>query len=58
MIAALLGWAVLSERISRRTWLAMVMAAVGVAAMVAGSFDAGALAVVAADRDDVLVRRS
>ena len=46
MMAALLGWVLLSERISRRTWLAMVMAAVGVAAMVAGSFDAGALAVV------------
>ena len=46
MMAALLGWALLSERISRRTWLAMVMAAVGVAAMVAGSFHAGAMAVV------------
>ena len=46
MMAALLGWVLLSERISRRTWLAMLMAAVGVAAMVAGSFDAGALAVV------------
>lgn len=46
MMAALLGWVLLSERISRRTWLAMLMAAVGVLAMVAGSFDAGALAVV------------
>ena len=46
MMAALLGWVLLSERISRRTWIAMLMAAVGVAAMVAGSFDAGALAVV------------
>jgi len=46
MMAALLGWVLLSERISRRTWVAMLMAAVGVAAMVAGSFDAGALAVV------------
>jgi drug/metabolite transporter (DMT)-like permease len=46
MAAALLGWIVLSERISRRTWIAMVMAAVGVAAMVAGSFHAGAAAVV------------
>lgn len=45
MMAALLGWAFLSERISRRTWAAMSMAAVGVAAMVAGSFDAGSLAV-------------
>ena len=45
MMAALLGWAILSERISRRTWIAMVMAAVGVGAMVIGSFHAGALAV-------------
>jgi drug/metabolite transporter (DMT)-like permease len=46
MAAALLGWVVLGEGISRRTWLAMVMAAVGVGAMVAGSFHAGAAAVV------------
>ena len=46
MMAALLGWVLLSERISRRTWIAMLMAAVGVAAMVVGSFDAGTLAVV------------
>ena len=46
MIAALLGWALLSERISRRTWLAMGVAAVGVTVMVAGSFHAGAMAVV------------
>jgi len=46
MIAALLGWAVLSERISRRTWLAMGVAAVGVTVMVAGTIDAGAVAVV------------
>ena len=46
MIAALLGWAVLSERVSRRTWLAMGVAAVGVTVMVAGSVDAGAWAVV------------
>jgi len=45
MMAALLGWAILSERISRRTWIAMVMAAVGVGAMVAGSLHAGMLAV-------------
>ena len=45
VMAALLGWAILSERISRRTWIAMLMAAVGVGAMVIGSFDAGALAV-------------
>lgn len=46
MMAALLGWALLSERISRRTSLAMGMAAVGVTVMVAGSVDAGAMAVV------------
>ncbi len=45
MAAALLGWFVLSERISRRTWLAMAMAAVGVGAMVAGTLHAGAIAV-------------
>ena len=45
MIAALLGWAVLSERVPRRTWLAMVVAAVGVGVMVAGTFSAGATAV-------------
>jgi drug/metabolite transporter (DMT)-like permease len=46
MMAALLAWAILSERISRRTWIAMIMAAIGVGAMVAGSFHAGVLAVV------------
>ena len=46
MMAALLGWAVLSERISSRTWLAMGVAAVGVTVMVAGSFDAGVAAVI------------
>jgi drug/metabolite transporter (DMT)-like permease len=46
IMAALLGWAILSERISRRTWIAMAMAALGVGAMVVGSFHAGALAVV------------
>src|SRR3954469_19804743 len=45
VMAALLGWAILSERISRRTWIAMLMAAVGVGAMVIGSFHAGVLAV-------------
>ncbi len=45
MIAALLGWAVLSERVPGRTWLAMGVAAVGVGVMVAGSFSAGAVAV-------------
>ncbi len=46
MIAALLGWAVLSERVPRRTWLAIGIAAIGVGVMVAGSFSAGATAVV------------
>ncbi len=46
MMAALLGWALLSERISRRTWLAMGVAAAGVTMMVLGSIDAGVVAVV------------
>lgn len=46
MVAALLGWIVLSERISRRTWLAIGVAAVGMTVMVAGSLEAGAMAVV------------
>jgi drug/metabolite transporter (DMT)-like permease len=45
MMAALLGWAVLSERVDRRTWAALALAGAGVALMVAGSFDAGAAAV-------------
>ena len=36
----------MSERIARRTWLAIAVAAVGMTVMVAGSLDAGALAVV------------
>ena len=46
VMAALLGWAILSERISRRTWIAMVDRGAGVGAMVAGTFEAGSLAVV------------
>ena len=46
MMAALLGWAFLSERISGRTWFAMGLAAVGVTLMVVSSIDAGAVAVV------------
>lgn len=46
MVAALLGWVLLSERITRRTWLAMAVAGVGVGLMVAGSLDAGAVAVI------------
>jgi drug/metabolite transporter (DMT)-like permease len=45
VFAALLGWAVLGERIPPRTWLAMGLAAAGVLAMVAGSIDAGGLAI-------------
>jgi len=43
--AALLAWIVMGERISRRTWLAIAVAAIGMTVMVAGSLDAGALAV-------------
>jgi drug/metabolite transporter (DMT)-like permease len=46
MFAALLAWMVMGERIGRRTWLAIAVAAVGMTVMVAGSLDAGALAVV------------
>ena len=45
MMAALLGWAVLSERVDGRTWAALALAGAGVALMVAGSFDAGTAAV-------------
>ena len=45
VFAALLGWAVLGERIAPRTWLAMALAAGGVSAMVAGTLEAGFLAV-------------
>ena len=46
MMAALLGWVFLRERVDGRTWVALALAAVGVAVMAAGSFDAGTLAVV------------
>ena len=45
MMAALLGWALLSERIDRRTWVALALAGAGVVLMAAGSLDAGAAAV-------------
>ncbi len=45
MMAALLGWALLHERVDGRTWAALGLAAMGVAVMAAGSFDAGAAAV-------------
>ncbi len=46
MLAALLGWIVLSERIGRRTWIGMAVAGIGVTVMVIGSLQRGALAVV------------
>ena len=46
MLAALLGWALLRERVDGRTWLALMLAGVGVATMAIGSLDAGAAAVV------------
>jgi len=46
MMAALLGWVLLSEPVDGRTWVALVLAGVGVVLMAAGSFDAGATAVV------------
>jgi drug/metabolite transporter (DMT)-like permease len=45
VFAALLGWLVLGERIPRRTWVAMALAAGGVSAMVVGTLEAGFLAV-------------
>lgn len=45
MMAALLGWALLSERVDRRTWVALALAGAGVLLMAAGSFDAGVAAV-------------
>jgi len=45
MLAAFLAWMVMGERVSRRTWLAIAVAAVGLSVMVAGSLDAGILAV-------------
>jgi drug/metabolite transporter (DMT)-like permease len=46
MMAALLGWVLLSEPIDGRTWVALVLAGAGVLLMAAGSFDAGTTAVV------------
>ena len=45
MLAALLGWVLLRERIDGRTWAALVLAGAGVVLMAAGSFDAGVTAV-------------
>ena len=45
MMAALLGWGLLSERVDPRTWVALALAAAGVVLMAAGSLDAGVAAV-------------
>ncbi len=38
---ALFGWLILKERVERRTWLAMAVAAAGVSIMVGGGFEVG-----------------
>jgi len=45
IIAALLAWAALGERVSRRTWIAMVVAVLGVALMVGSPGSGGALGI-------------
>ncbi len=45
MMAALLGWALISEPIDGRTWAALLLAGAGVAVMAVGSLDAGIAAV-------------
>jgi len=45
MMAALLGWALISEPVDGRTWAALLLAGAGVAVMAAGSLDAGIAAV-------------
>ena len=45
MMAALLGWVLLSEGVDARTWVALALAGAGVALMAAGSLDAGVAAV-------------
>lgn len=45
MMAALLGWALLSERVPLRTWVAMALAAAGVVLMVGGGVEGGTRAV-------------
>jgi drug/metabolite transporter (DMT)-like permease len=44
MLAALLAWLFLSERIALRTWTAMALAGVGVVLMVGGGIQGGAVA--------------
>ena len=55
--AALLGWWLLGDRVARRTWWAMALAAVGVVVMAIGSLDAGLERGRAAARRDRRVRR-
>jgi len=43
-IAGLLGWLIMGERVSPRSWLAMGAALVGIAVMMVGSFGGGRLA--------------
>jgi drug/metabolite transporter (DMT)-like permease len=43
-MAAVLGWVVLGERVPRVTWVTMIVATVGVAAMVGGGASVGLLA--------------
>jgi len=45
MMAALLGWLFLREGIDGRTWVSLVLAGAGVLLMAAGSFEAGAAAI-------------
>ncbi|WP_439139344.1 DMT family transporter [Roseicyclus sp.] len=42
-ITALLGWAVLGEKVRRRSWVSIGVAAIGIAVMVQGGLDRGAL---------------
>jgi drug/metabolite transporter (DMT)-like permease len=45
MMAALLGWVLISEPVDGRTWAALLLAGAGVAVMAAGSLEAGIAAV-------------
>jgi len=45
MMAALLGWLFLRERIDGRTWASLVLAGAGVVLMAAGSVESGAAAI-------------
>ena len=45
MMAALLGWVFLRERVDGRTWVSLLLAGAGVVLMAAGSVEAGAAAI-------------